>query len=378
MDIKRKELDMEHRDTAASFARNLKNRRTELGMTQRELADLICYSEKSVSKWESGTVIAPSSILLRLSEVLSCDVDSLLRGSEAPCYYLGVDGGGTKTEFLLCDAQGNRISHLILGASNPVDVGMEAAQAVLSEGILNACRSVSPRRVSAFVGIAGGITGDNKATVRRFLERYRFAHVDNGSDSQNAVAAALGEEDGTVTIIGTGIVSFAQRNGRLRRIGGLGYLLEDGGSGYMIGRDGILAALKDEMGQAPSTALTELVRRRAEGESVLEKLSDFYSGGKRLIASYAPLVFDAFESGDRTAEAILDKNAREIVSYFLDADCRPAKRVTLVGGLTKRKNILLPMIKKYLPNADCDIRTYEKPLVYGALRLAGLENVKDS
>ena len=49
------------------FARNLKARRRELGLTQKKLAELIEYSEKSVSKWESGYAIAKNFTILELT-----------------------------------------------------------------------------------------------------------------------------------------------------------------------------------------------------------------------------------------------------------------------------------------------------------------------
>ena len=91
---------------AEIFADNLKCRRHELGLTQQKLAELIGYSEKSISKWESGAAIAPSSVLPLLAKHLLTDIDSLLHSPESPIYYLGIDGGGTKTEFLLVSKKG--------------------------------------------------------------------------------------------------------------------------------------------------------------------------------------------------------------------------------------------------------------------------------
>ena len=50
-------------------------------------------------------------------------------------YLLGIDGGGTKTEFLLSDLNGNEIKRLFLGGSNPVNIGIENTLAVLEKGI---------------------------------------------------------------------------------------------------------------------------------------------------------------------------------------------------------------------------------------------------
>ena len=48
-------------------------------------------------------------------------------------YYLGVDGGGTKTEFLWVDEGGRVALNEVLGCSNPNDIGKEAMVDMLVE-----------------------------------------------------------------------------------------------------------------------------------------------------------------------------------------------------------------------------------------------------
>ena len=81
-------------ETARIFAEAMRERRRALGITQRELAERISYSEKAISKWESAVALPPSSVLLPLSEALACGVEELLHRPEAVELYLGLDGGG--------------------------------------------------------------------------------------------------------------------------------------------------------------------------------------------------------------------------------------------------------------------------------------------
>ena len=71
-------------------------------------------------------------------------------------FLLGIDGGGTKTEFLLTDSVGNEIKRLFLGGSNPVNKGIENTFGVLNEGITKICDGLDFGEISAFAGIAGG------------------------------------------------------------------------------------------------------------------------------------------------------------------------------------------------------------------------------
>jgi 23S rRNA (adenine2503-C2)-methyltransferase len=69
---------------------------------------------------------------------------------------------------------------------------------------MNVCANIPFRKISAFVGLAGGTTGDYKQQIYEFLRKYNFGCINNGSDVQNAVAGALGDKDGIVVIMGTG------------------------------------------------------------------------------------------------------------------------------------------------------------------------------
>ena len=355
------------------FARNLKARRRELGLTQKKLAELIEYSEKSVSKWESGYAIAPSAVLPLLAKRLETSIDSLLSAGLEEFYYLGIDGGGTKTEIALADSAGTIISRALLDGCNPVDIGITRTLEILTRGIAAACSNVPNSRISVFAGISGGITGDNKERIHAFLEKYNFHKIGNGSDAESAVALALGDEDGTAVIMGTGSIAFKRTAGVLKRFGGYGYLFDDGGSGFSIGRDAIIAALQCEEGRGEKTVLLPLLKKKMETDNLLSQLGKFYEGGKRIVASFAPLVFEAYKSADAVATRILTENMRAIADLIKDAPVVNGKhRAVLVGGLTKDADILIPLIKRFLPRPmDYDLSNDSRAPIFGALKLAG-------
>lgn len=360
-------------ETNNFFASNLKTRRKELGLTQRALADMIGYSEKSVSKWESGSAIAPSAVLPTLAKKLETSIDALLSENGKARYFLGIDGGGTKTEFALADSTGNIVSRVLLDGCNPVDIGIDRTIDILTRGIAAICSNVSNSHISTFAGISGGITGENKERIRAFLERYNFSSCDNGSDAQSAVALALGEADGTAVIMGTGSIAFSREGGVQKRKGGYGYLFDDGGSGFAIGRDAIVASLQAEEGRANDTILLSLLKKVLGVDRLLDALGTLYSGGKRIVASLAPIVFEAYKSGDMTAHAILLANTKAIADLISDAPFVGEKRrVVLVGGLTAESDIFVPLIEKSLTNpSEYDISSDNRAPIFGALMLAG-------
>ena len=367
------------RTTEEIFAENFKKRRKELSITQRELAERIKYSEKSISKWETGQGMPPAQLLPTLADILKISIDDMMYNTEEIDYYLGIDGGGTKTEFALANKSGKVIKRIILGACNPVDMGIEKALAVLSSGIDAITDGISPKRISVFAGVAGGITGDNQAKISLFLEKYRFVKYSNGSDAQNAVAAGLCGKDGVAVIIGTGSIAFASCEGVLTRIGGYGYLFGDSGSGFSIGRDGIMAAFSDEDGSGERTMITKLILQKCGKEKMLSCLSYFYDGGKRLIADFSKEVFDAAAQEDKIAVGILKANFSGLSKIIISGIKRVYKGnpipVVLLGGITKQSDVILPIIKEELKewNNKCEVSICEGPVVNGALLLAGIE-----
>ena len=56
------------------------NARKEKGMTQRELADTLLISDKTISKWECGKGLPEVSLMLPLCEALDIGVNDLLSG----------------------------------------------------------------------------------------------------------------------------------------------------------------------------------------------------------------------------------------------------------------------------------------------------------
>lgn len=361
---------------ATSLATNIRRRRKELGMTQAELAEQLDYSEKTISKWEKGNGTPPTTVLPRLAQVLKTGLEQLLYSPITQFYYLGIDGGGTKTEFLLCDGTGQVLSRAVLGSSNPNDVGIDTALEVLRAGILQVCGAYPMHSIRVFAGLAGNETYDGGQAVRRFLSQFGFAYADCGSDARSAVAASLADQDGVCVILGTGAVAYTQLDGKLHRFGGYGYFFGDECSGFALGRDAIIAALRHEDGTGKQTALYPLVTAACGTNTVLEHLGTLYAGGKRIIAGFAPLVFEAHSAGDETADRILQTHCDAVCQTIRNAagllDKNPV-RVVFCGGLTVHAETLLSYIKTQLPEPRFAPTVCREPMIRGALRLAGLE-----
>lgn len=285
-------------------------------------------------------------------------------------YLLGIDGGGTKTEFLLTETSEKEIKRLILGASNPVSAGIENTYSVLREGIIQICKGLDTSKISVFAGIAGAKSGESQKLIMEFLSRFGFAAFGCGSDIDLALEVALKGENGTAVIIGTGIVAYAHSDGKFHRIGGRGYLIDKGGSGFHYGSDALNSAFEFIDGRGGSETILKLTEKKL-GKKLEDSVAGIYSGGASYIASFAPTVFEAYNLGDSTASDIIESNARE-TAKIINAARKAVNyngKIIVCGGLCKQKEILCPYLMKYI-EGEAELIFHDEPMVNGAISLA--------
>ncbi len=283
-------------------------------------------------------------------------------------YLLGIDGGGTKTEFLLTESTGKEIKRLILCGSNPVSAGIGNTYSVLNEGITQICEDLNINEVSVFAGIAGIKSGDNQKLINDFLSKFGFAAFDCGSDIDLAIEVALNGENGTAVIMGTGIVAYARSGRKLRRTGGRGYMIDKGGSGFHFGSDALNSAFEFLDGRGGSETILKLIEKKL-GKSLDSSVSEIYNGGAAYVASFAPVVFEAYNLGDATASKIIDRNAFEAAKIINGAKKNTNNKIVICGGLCKQKEILYPFLMKYI-EGEASLDFSVEPMVNGAVSLA--------
>ena len=353
-----------------NFSSNLKSFRTNKNLTQKQLAEVLGYSDKTVSKWECGACIPDIDALFDIAKFFQTSIENLF--SDNKKYFLGIDGGGTKTELALADADGNVIRTYKAGSCNPVDIGLERAKNILKEGIYKICDDIPLSSIYVFAGIAGGTTAGMNEKLNEFLSEFGFCDFQNDSDNRNIIAAGLGSADGMTVILGTGVCVYTQINKKHKRTAGWGYLIDNGGSGYNLGRDALNAyfCAYDKTGN--ETLLTDEIDKIYPG-GVQKIMGYIYEGGKRAIASFAPAVFYALEKGDEIAINILKRNAEEVARFIKtaakDFDDKQIS-VVLAGGLTKQMH-MIDCIKNALDNDErfC-LEILDRDPVYGAVMLA--------
>src|SRR5580658_4163225 len=150
-------------------------------------------------------------------------------------FFLGFDGGGTKTECVLVDGEGEVLGRAQNGPSNPLRAGFfkacmslgAAADAVLARKHI---RAVDIHGIFAGVGGAG-LPRTVKQMTAFFVRSFPSASVRVTSDLELSLAAAVGDGPGVVLVAGTGSAAYGRNaRGKTARAGGRGPWYSDEGS----------------------------------------------------------------------------------------------------------------------------------------------------
>jgi N-acetylglucosamine kinase-like BadF-type ATPase len=232
--------------------------------------------------------------------------------------YLGVDGGGTKTAFVLADDRGHVLASHQEGSLYHPEVGMDELLATLRRGADHVARA-SGVPTQALHGVWVGLPafGEDSRLQSRLealpAEAFPGIAVGRGNDLECSHAGALGGADGISLVAGTGSMTWGTWQGRSVRCGGWGEAFGDEGSAYWIAREGLALFSRMSDGRAERGPLHDIIRGRARLDSDLDLSGLVVNDGARSsFASWAVAVHEAAVAGDSGARAILLRAADEL------------------------------------------------------------------
>lgn len=279
--------------------------------------------------------------------------------------FIGIDAGGTKTDVCACDISGEVLARDVSPGVNAARLGPDEAARQLAARVRH-IGGESAR--SMYAGVAGAgspaISSALEAALRVLLPD--TPHITVASDAFNALNAVVGLGDGVALIAGTGSSAFVRTNGHTRQVGGRGFLIDDAGSGYWVGRACLNAAFRALDGRGPHTALVDALAKTL-GMPLTDAIPTIYEKGAPFIASLAPTAFACAQSGDPAAASIVSECARELT--LLLRACRaqaPAGSVCVASGGMFRAPALRALITQAV-GLDMRVVFPDSPPVSGAL-----------
>ena len=306
-------------------------------------------------------------------------------------YFLGIDGGATKSHIVLSNGTGRLVGEGQSGPSNYHIVGVEQAAANLSAAISQALApsAVSPSEVKAACAGMAGLDGpsDQKQMHHIMTSAFNTSGLQcpwrSLNDSVVAWAGAFHGSPGALIAAGSGAVAYAVgEDGRSARADGLGHWLGDAGSGYDIGRRGLRAALAALDQRGPETRLTEQFRILA-GSTQMEwigwiaGLDASISYAHEQFRSFAPFVFEAAASDDAIARSILNQAGAALAgtaaSVLRKVGLLTDPQVATAGSVLEQPSCLRQAFRAELSARlpGCQIVPARSGPAFGAALLAG-------
>jgi N-acetylglucosamine kinase-like BadF-type ATPase len=236
--------------------------------------------------------------------------------------FLGIEGSGSVTEFVLIDEAGQIRARHQEGCAYYLETGMDALRALLARGMqsVSAQADVPLSLVTyAFVGLPS-YGEDQKmlplldASPRPALSEARYRC---GNDMVCGWAGALACQDGINVVASTGSITYGEYRNRRGRAGGWGELIGDEGSEYWVTREGLNAFSRMSDLRAPKGPLYALLKQHFDLKHDLDLCAAIYGDGSHTrsgIAGLASVIAAAARQGDPAAQQIFERGAEELAS----------------------------------------------------------------
>lgn len=305
-------------------------------------------------------------------------------------FYLGIDGGGTRTRAVLIDGRGKVLGVGEGPSSNFNNVGEKDAgknlRAATEKAFHGAGIGLRPAS-GAFLGLAGVKSSEDIARMTAVAESCGLASVGAitvKNDLYNALAGGLDGEPGIALIAGTGCNCLGRdAGGTYFMCGGWGWFMDDGGSGFGLSSDALRTAVRMADGrETPTRLLTAVLSFYgvSEPNALLARLynTEWSPTG---IAGFAPVVVRLASEGDEAALAVLHRGAKNLAELIsttsLKLDFPDGPQVVLLGGCVRSgppyQTLVEEAVRKACPHV-C-LRDPVRDATYGAalnaLQLSG-------
>lgn len=302
-------------------------------------------------------------------------------------YMLGIDGGGTKTAVTVLGEDKQILHTFNTGAININGESEENVRKNIFE-IINKSTSYFDEAAicqSICVGAAGISNIKAKQLIEETIKLTGYSgKLKITGDHETALFGAIGKPVGIILIAGTGSIAFGKNSlGEEHRTGGFGYLIDDEGSGYAIGRDILTVVVRAFDGREEETILTELVFEKLSVSSIGEIIKFLYNKdtNKRDVAALAPILANACQRGDKAAIRIANKCSTELLKLIVPVveklnlyDCDLAMAGSILQKVDNIRDEFISNVMSRFPNINCIFPKNDAS--YGAALMAHMEYLK--
>lgn len=242
-------------------------------------------------------------------------------------YYIGVDGGGTKTQYALFDENKNMLFSVKTPGSNHENLeGAIPEAAGIIMGGINALLAESGKTAADIEKILMALAGIDHpwqcesmtGELKKLGLSIPFSIYNDGFI---VVKAGLSGKSGIGYNCGTGTCcNSVDSDGKLLQIGGFGNFSGDVGGGHWIAAEAFRAVYDDVCLKLRETSMTagfvEKLGIKADREGVLSLIGELENENDDIIRPILDVFFDATNAGDKAANEIIDAMAKRGAEYI--------------------------------------------------------------
>ena len=298
-------------------------------------------------------------------------------------WYIGIDGGGTKTAFVIGQEDGTPVCQLQRSGCSYQEIGAPAVVELIHEGVEALLAEMGQPAAVAGCCIGLPCYGENKqmdAHMEQALtEALAPIPVRVVNDGVVGWAGSLECREGIHLVAGTGSIAFGcGRDGTILRSGGWCEFFGDEGSCYWIGRAAMGLFSKEADGRAPRGALYEQVLAAYGADEPFEVMDNILTDiapHREKVAAFQLYAERAALAGDEAARELYRQAADELallVGALRERLSWSGDEVTVsyFGGLFKSGELILQPLRQRLTAMGCRLQPPAHTAVEGALLLA--------
>ena len=295
-------------------------------------------------------------------------------------YYIGIDGGASKTQFALCDGEGSVLAQSVSSGASYSEMGVPAVCETLRKGVDELCGGLNRESVAGVCfgmpcyGEHPDMDADAAREIRQALAPLPVCFE---NDVAAACAGSLALESGIIILAGTGSMAWGRdRYGAMKRCGGWTAFFSDEGSGYWLGRRTLEMFSKQADGRLPEGKLCEIIRAHFALKNDMEIMVRMDEMGytRKNIAALQILLEEAALAGDESAIRLYDEAARELALLVKglrgSIELEPFSPLSYAGGLWNAGELILGPFREAISGLDMTFTKPALPPVLGAVLLA--------
>ncbi|MUV39021.1 Glucosamine kinase [Lentibacillus sp. JNUCC-1] len=292
-------------------------------------------------------------------------------------YFLGIDGGGTKTKGVITDGHGHVLAEALAGATNPNGVPLQKVEEAFKQlfgQLMNDSGLHANDITQVFAGLSGVSRPDDQQQMRQMLSSLLDGQceVEVDNDAVTALYSGTLGEPGVVQISGTGSITYGINEGGLHnRVGGWGHFIDKKGSGFTLGKDLLDAVFRAYDGLSGPTSLQEAVLDHFNEKQLPNLIPHIYQSDnlKVTVSGLAKLVFTEADKGDPASCAIITEHAQAIgasIACLIDKhftrETDDQIPVVLAGGIFNRMDLFHEPIAATLDRHGIDAKLIKPEL----------------